>query len=95
MFVTEVKTENTRKLLVRTSKKMAELRVLMQAEIDRDFLQDGEKAIFDSVLVAMDVCRAQLCRMADSVAPPPAIVGPPKPKISLPHLRTSSIQSAD
>jgi len=74
---------------------MAELRVLMQAEIDPEFLQDGEKAIFDSVLVAMDVCRAQLCRMADSVAPPPAIVGPPKSKMALPKSQTSSLQSAD
>jgi hypothetical protein len=91
MFGTGTKTENTKKLLVRTSKKIAELRVLMQAEIDPDSLREGEQDIFDSVLVAMDVCRTQLSRMADSVGPPPALVGPPKSRFGMPESRSSSI----
>jgi hypothetical protein len=65
----------------------------MQAEIDLNLLPDGEKAILDSVFVAMDVCRTQLSRLADSVTPPPAIVGPPKSRIGLTNSKTAMTNS--
>jgi len=62
-----VEPDTTKKRLSQTCSELTRLRDELKAEVDPAVILGGQKVIFDSVLVAMDVCQSQLSRMAEYV----------------------------